>query len=109
MKIQCACGSLIHDGTDGLSNKAHIVPDQRWDTLFDEIDDLIEKRCATAAQREAACMKVRSLLSAAARLAWQCRSCGRLYVDDADRALQCYAPAEAGTSRDLFRALKPPT
>ena len=104
MKIECECGSTIFDGTDDLPHKAHVIPDQRWNGLFEAIDDLIEKRCATAAQREAACMKIRSLVGAAARQAWQCSACGRLYVEDARRGLQCYAPAKAGTLRDVLRA-----
>ena len=28
MKIICACGQLIHDGTDALPHKAHLIPDQ---------------------------------------------------------------------------------
>jgi len=106
MKIECVCGSFIYDGTDDLPHKAHIVPDQRWNSLFDKIDDLIEKRCNTATQRNAACTKIRALLGEATRQAWQCSACGRLYIDDAGHALQCYAPADAKTAHDLFRAPK---
>ena len=103
MKIECECGSTIFDGTDDLPHKAHFIPDRRWNALFEAIDDLIEKRCATATQRNAACTKIRSLVGAAARQAWQCSACGRLYVEDVKRDLQCYVPAGADTLRDLFR------
>jgi hypothetical protein len=105
MKIECACGALIHDGTDDLPHKAHVIPDQRWNALFEEIDELIEKRCATATQRNAACTKIRSLIGGVVRLAWQCSACGRLYMDDAKHVLQCYAP-ESGAAREVFRARK---
>jgi hypothetical protein len=103
MKIECACGHLIHDGTDDLPHKAHVVPDQLWNGIFEAIDNLLEQRCATALQREAACTKIRSLVGNATRLAWQCSGCGRLYVDDAGYALQSFVPADASVPRDLFR------
>ena len=103
MKIQCRCGSLIYDGGDDLPHKAHIIPDQRWNALFEEIDNLIEHRCGTKAQREAACTKLRGLIGTAARQAWQCASCGRIYADDAAHKLNAYAP-DATASRSLFRA-----
>ena len=103
MKIECACGHLIHDGGDALPQKAHIIADQDWNILFDKIDDLIENRCTTATQRNAACMKLRSLVVAVTRLAWQCAACGRLYIDDTARALQQFEPASPETPREVFR------
>lgn len=103
MKIQCACGATIHDGTDDLPHRAHIIPDKRWNKMFEDIDDLIENRCATQAQRNAACTHVRSLVLAAARLAWQCTSCGRIYADDANAKLNEYTASE-GASHLLFSA-----
>lgn len=100
MKIECTCGSMIFDGGDDLPHKAHTVPDRLWNKTFDAIDKLVEN-AATKAQRDAACTKIRSLFADAARLAWQCRDCGRLYMDDAARDLQAYAP-EDGATRDLF-------
>ena len=102
MKIECECGNLIHDGTDDLPHKAHFIPDQSWNALFDKIDDLIEHRCATAAQRNAACTKLRTLVGEVARQAWQCSSCGRIYADDATRKLNAYAP-DPGAAHALFR------
>jgi hypothetical protein len=105
MKIECECGSTIFDGTDDLPHKAHVIPDQRWNALFEAIDDLIEKRCTTAVQRDAACTKIRSLVGTAARQAWQCGVCGRVYLEDLKRELQCYAPAGDDTLCDVFRAV----
>ena len=106
MKIQCACGATIHDGTDDLLHKAHVIPDQLWNKLFGDIDDLIENRCATATQRDAACTQIRSLIGAATRLAWQCAACGRLHLDDAGRRVQTFPPETSDTPRELFRAVK---
>ena len=97
MKIECRCGETIHDSGDGLSNKAHVIPDAGLFPLMDALEDLVLKHCQTATQREAACTRLRSLFSKASRQAWQCRACGRLYLDDAAHALHAYAPEEGAT------------
>lgn len=38
-KILCNCGELIKDQTDFIRNKAHIVADQDYFDLFDEIEN----------------------------------------------------------------------
>jgi hypothetical protein len=106
MKIECVCGATIHDGTDDLPHKAHVIPDQLWNKLFEDIDNLIENRCSTATQRNAACTKIRALVGTAARLAWQCTACGRLYLDDAGHQAQTFAPETPDTPRELFRVVK---
>jgi len=101
MKIQCECGHLIHDGTDGISNKGHMIPDRRWNELADAIDDAIEKG-ESPRQREASAMRIRMLLSDMARTAWQCNACGRIYMEDAHRNLRAFRPAE---DEDVFGIL----
>lgn len=91
MKIWCECGHMIHDGTDGLGHKGHIIPDRRWNELRNAIDDAIEKGEAPR-QREAAAMRIRALLNDMARTAWQCNECGRLYVENAGRGLRAFLP-----------------
>jgi hypothetical protein len=68
---------------------------------MDAFDEIVVKRCTTAAEREAACTHLRRLLIKATRPAWQCAQCGRLYIDDASRQLNVYAP-EAASSRSVF-------
>lgn len=101
MKFECTCGATILDGGHGLPGKAHVIPDASLFPLMDAFDELLLKRCTTAAEREAACTHLRSLLTKAMRLAWQCAGCGRLYIDDADRKLNAYAP-EGASSRFVF-------
>lgn len=91
MKIQCECGHMIHDGTDGLGHKGHIIPDRRWHELADAIDAAIEGDGAPR-QREAAAMRIRALVNDMARTAWQCNECGRLYVENAGRRLRVFRP-----------------
>jgi hypothetical protein len=101
MKIHCTCGATIHDATDGQRGKAHIIPDTALHPLLDAVDDLILKRCTTEADREAACTRLRTLLTKATRQAWQCATCGRLHIDDAGRKLNAYTP-ETGASKAVF-------
>jgi hypothetical protein len=101
MKIACTCGATIHDAGDGLPGKAHIIPDTALHPLMDAFDGLILQRCTTAADREAACTHLRSLLTKATRQAWQCAACGRLHLDDAAHKLHAYAP-EGGASKTVF-------
>jgi hypothetical protein len=68
---------------------------------MDAFDEILVKRCTTQGQREAACTQLRSLLIKATRPAWQCAQCGRLYIDDAGRQLNVYAP-EGVSSRSVF-------
>lgn len=103
MKIHCTCGAMIHDGADDLPHKAHIIPDQAWNRLFEDIDELIENECATTAQRNAACTKIRAMVSGAARLAWQCAACGRIYADDAHAKLNEYVAGDEASHRLFAR------
>lgn len=101
MKIECSCGHIITDGGDGLAHKAHVIPDASWFPLMDAVDDILLNRCVTATQRDAACTRLRALLSKAARHGWQCQACGRLYMDDGQRALSSYVP-DGEASKTLF-------
>lgn len=103
MKIQCLCGEILHDATDGLPNKAHFIPDQKWHGMFESLDWLIENRCDSPRQRDEACNHLRQLMNSLSRTAWQCRSCGRMYLEDETRDLHCYSPGTPGTTAELFR------
>ncbi|WP_370320300.1 hypothetical protein [Oricola sp.] len=92
MKIQCECGHMIHDGTDGLGHKGHLIPDRRWDELADAIDAAIETG-ETPRHREAAAMRMRVLLNEMSRTVWQCDACGILYMDNGHRRLRAFRPA----------------
>ncbi len=104
MKIECYCGHTIHDITDNQPHKAHLIPDERWSDLFDALDDLIERCCRTAAQRKAALMKIRMLIGRDLKPVWQCRECGRLYVNGKGGTTHCYAPEDETSSREVLRA-----
>ncbi len=107
MKINCACGHQILDVTDGVANKAHILPDQDWNDVLDAIDDAIEKSGPSARQKESACMAIRNLLVRTTRMTWQCTHCGALYVDDAQNEAWRFEPAPPGPGTELFRSKAP--
>ena len=92
MKIKCHCGRMILVGGDASPSKGHVVPDQAWSHLFEQVDELIETGCNTREQRDVALMKIRTLFSAAARQVWHCVGCGRLFLDGPDGVLHCYRP-----------------
>src|SRR5436190_18872531 len=104
MKITCHCGALIRDQTDSLPHKAHLIPDQEWFPVYDSIDLVIDDVAGARLDAEAAYTKIRSILGTASREIYQCRQCGRLFVDDSQRQLQTFAPASAGTCREILRS-----
>lgn len=104
MKIQCTCGALIVDQTDHLPHKAHVIPDQEWEALLAAVDHAIERSGPGARAKEAACMAAREAFSRAARLAWQCRQCGRLWMDDQQHEAREFVPAADDVPREIFRS-----
>lgn len=102
MKIQCHCGELILDITSGHANKAHVIPDQEWDDLWDAIDAAIEKSGPSPKAKERACMELRILLGRLSRHAWQCGNCGRVYLEQLDRQLQEFRPGSEDVPKELF-------
>ncbi|TDC81156.1 hypothetical protein [Actinomadura sp. 7K507] len=82
MKISCACGEVIPDQTDFIPYKARFVADMDW-------DDVAEGDVGERLWEWSRCM-------------WQCTACGRLYVEDRQGGLHCFAPEKAGVPSDLL-------
>lgn len=104
MKITCQCGALLVDQTDALPHKGHLIPDQEWLPLLEAVDSAIDQVAAGRLAAEAACMQIRRLLGAVSRLAYQCRQCGRLLVDDREHQLHTFAPVSTETTREILRS-----
>jgi hypothetical protein len=98
MKIKCNCGEIIVDNTDYLSNKSYIIGDKDFFDFLDIIDDAIED---TSTNREELLMKVRR--AEPSKQAWECNSCGRLYLDDAKNNLVEYLPHNGKPNRIFDR------
>ena len=105
VKIGCHCGETIHDLTDSLPSKGHIIPDQNWLGVYDDIDDhVIDAVNAGTRTVEEAYMESRRIISSSSRLVWQCANCGRLYVDGQNGELECFVPENKNTSRRVLRS-----
>ena len=100
--INCECGAMIIDQTDFLPNKAYFIPDQKWFQLLDAMDDAIELSGKSARAKEAACMKMRVLIGGLSKHAWQCSSCGALYLESRNGELQHFKPADDSVSRSIL-------
>lgn len=81
MKISCRCGATIHDGTDALPHKAHVITDRDWFPFWDDVDAALER----GGPAEAAAMDLRQ--KARSRRMWECTGFGRLWVESSDGAL----------------------
>jgi hypothetical protein len=110
MKFNCICGEVIRDQSDYLPNKAYVVPDESYFDLLDFIDDAIEKSGPTAADKEAAAMRVRGKITGITRHMFQCSGCGRIYVDGPPKSSIVYRfdPANEAVPTQLLRKRNDP-
>jgi hypothetical protein len=105
VKLGCHCGAVIIDQTDDLPNKGHLIPDQEWFATYDALDDeLIDPLVDGKIEKNAAYWLARTIVSRSARLMYQCRECGRLYIDDLQGKLHCYLPESEQTAREILRS-----
>lgn len=89
MKIKCLCGNVLRDQTDFVPFKARLIPDQ--DT--DDLAGFAEKKIEQAPKHSPAGAIVLSAIFQHSRTLYQCRNCGRIYVDD----------PEGGDTMQVFR------
>ena len=89
MKFECLCGTLIPDQTDALPYKAQFVADQDWFDLMEAIDEPTPHDIRTTLWRKL-------------RIAYQCRECGRIWLNDKAGKLHSFAPDRSDTPHDLF-------
>lgn len=87
MKLGCACGHEIVDGSGDNPFKGHVIPDQEMDALLEAIDEAV-MRPGT----EGACMAIRQRIARTVRRAWQCAACSRVYFDAPGATARGFAP-----------------
>jgi hypothetical protein len=105
VKIGFHCGTSIIDQADDLPHKGHLIPDQEWFATYDAIDDeVIDPVGSGQLSKEAAYHRARQIISRSARLMWQCRTCGRLYIEGVDGQLRCFVPEGEQSDRDVLRS-----
>lgn len=104
MKIRCHCGASIVDQTDDLPHKGHLIPDQEWFAAYDAIDDeVIDPVAEGRLGKKAAYQMARRIISRSARLMWECRTCGRLFIDDRQGQLRCFVPEGGQADLEILR------
>lgn len=77
MKFSCHCGEVIHDNTDYQSHKAYLIPDETYESALEKIE--------SGESPWNALRKVK-------RAMYQCHACARLFIDDHQGELICFAP-----------------
>ncbi len=77
MKILCECGELIPDVTDCQNNKAYLIPDESWETLFESIESGQSLREATRGSK---------------RQIFQCYECSRIYIEQKNGEYAAFKP-----------------
>lgn len=90
MKIICSCENVIIDQTDFLNYKGYFISDQQWFNFWDAIDQAIEDTSKSPKEKEKACMELRQQYPF--KQAWECRQCGKLYLDNSENKLTAYSP-----------------
>jgi hypothetical protein len=103
--IGCHCGAVIVDQTDDSPHKGHLTPDQEWFATYDALDDEVIDPVATGRLgKEAAYHLARRIISRSARLMWQCRACGRLYIAGLAGQFRCFVPEGEPVDREVLRS-----
>ena len=87
MKFTCLCGTVIRDNTDYQEDKAYFIPDQSHERTVEAIDG------GASPWNE---------LRKVERVMYQCTSCARLWLENTDRKLCCFAP-EPSTQFGILR------
>ncbi|MCH5203383.1 MAG: hypothetical protein J1F03_01485 [Oscillospiraceae bacterium] len=94
------CGEILHDNTDYISYKGHILSDKQFFPLLDLADELIED---DSSDREALSMRFRRNIDEYIRFrcVYQCYNCGRLLVEGENGEFFFFAP-EGHDNKSLF-------
>jgi len=104
MKIGCYCGAVILDISDYLPHKGHLIPDQNWFDTYDAVDEIINRATTGQISKEEAYWQARQVIGKSARTVYECNECGRLFIEDRERTLQCYVPEKQVSSKEILRS-----
>lgn len=102
MWIRCKCGNSIHDNTDMIPYKGHIISDKEYFKMFDLADEMIE---SSAQSKEALAMTFRTNISSKGYIRiksiFQCTNCGRILLEDENNHYFSFTP-EGHEKKDLL-------
>ncbi|MDY4413401.1 MAG: hypothetical protein SPE43_03360 [Ruminococcus sp.] len=102
MWIRCKCGNIIHDNTDSIPYKGHIISDKEYFKMLELADELIE---SPVKNREALVMTFRNNIGAKSYIRiksiFQCTCCGRLLLEDENNQYFSFTP-DGNEKKDLL-------
>lgn len=78
MWIQCKCNYKIHDTSDNLPYKGHIISDQDWFDFLDLVSEAIESNEEDRGKLVHEVYRVSHIN----KFIYQCPKCGQLYIED---------------------------
>lgn len=108
MFISCRCGERVTDNTDYIPWKARLIPDMQWEELMLILEAGGERIDRHPHAKQQAFHAMWSALKPLFRSAWQCSSCGRIYVENKAGELHSFVPeSSAPGSNDIFRGEEP--
>lgn len=94
--INCRCGNVLHDITDGIRYKGFIISDREQFDLYDFADEMIE---SDNPDRELLAMTFRSNISLGdsyirMKEIFQCPQCGRILIETTPGEFAVFTPEE---------------
>lgn len=99
MKFGCNCGHTICDTTDFLSYKADFLASQDEEDFCDGIEFVTMNESLSKEEELNKMMKLYTHY--AWRSMYQCYKCGRVYLEDCEGKLHCFAPEGHNNKRLL--------
>lgn len=92
--INCRCGNILHDITDGIRYKGFIISDREQFDLYDFADEMIE---SDDPDRELLAMTFRSNIGCGdsyirMKEIFQCPQCGRVLIETAPGEYAVFTP-----------------
>lgn len=98
------CGAVIVDQTDFLPYKGYLIPDQTAEDTYEALKtEVVDKLAAGQITKEEAHTQVHVVMDRFIRMVYECRNCGRLFIDDRNHELQSYVPESKDAPKELLR------
>ena len=93
MWIRCKCGNIIHDNTDSIQYKGHIISDKEYFKMLDLADEMIE---SPFANKGALAMTFRVNIGSYIKIKsiFQCVCCGRILIENGNNQYCSFIPDE---------------